>query len=105
MASCRPPCDEVWLFTACEHHAAPSSLFIDHVQQRHPLTRLHHASCRSVLAVCVALYLFDILTGLGEMSAVCLNAHLLLDKYQIYRSSPHPSHWPSTPPLNMLRSY
>ena len=52
-----------------------------------------------MLVVCVALYLFDILTGLGEMSAVCLNAHLLLDKYQIYRSSHHPSHWPSTPHL------
>ena len=89
----------------------PSSLLADHVQRQHPLTRLHHAHCRSVLVVCVALYLFDILTGLGEMSAVCLNAHLLLDKYQIYRSSPHPSSRPSTPhlqcamaPLGMLHA-
>ena len=36
--------------------------------------------------LCVALYLFNVLTGLGEMTSVCLNAHLLIDKLQIYRS-------------------
>jgi len=33
----------------------------------------------------MALYLFNILTGLGDMTSVCLNAHLLIDKLQLYR--------------------
>ncbi|CAK0779381.1 hypothetical protein CVIRNUC_004759 [Coccomyxa viridis] len=42
-------------------------------------------STRAALILCVGLYLFGILTGLGEMAAVCLNAHLFIDKLQIYR--------------------
>ena len=38
-----------------------------------------------MLTLCVGLYIFGALTGLGEMASVCLNAHLLIDKLQLYR--------------------
>ncbi|CAL5218931.1 g680 [Coccomyxa viridis] len=40
---------------------------------------------RAVAAVCVTLYLFDILTGWVDIASVCLSAHLLIDKLQVYR--------------------
>ena len=35
------------------------------------------------------LYLFDILTGWVDIASVCLSAHLLIDKLQVYRCSPN----------------
>lgn len=47
---------------------------------------LHISSpCRAVAAVCVTLYLFDVLTGWVDIASVCLSAHLLIDKLQVYR--------------------
>ena len=44
--------------------------------------------CRAVAGVCVTLYLFDILTGWVDIGSVCLSAHLLISRLQVYRCSP-----------------
>ncbi|EIE25750.1 rhomboid-domain-containing protein, partial [Coccomyxa subellipsoidea C-169] len=40
---------------------------------------------RSVLVLCVGVYIFGLLTGFDDHAAVCLNPHILVERFQVFR--------------------